>query len=241
MSCSQTPCAECHAGCCRAFAVPITGADILRLERAGHDFWEFVCRWQDDEGQISRNYAPQIHFADEPQTPFVLCLLQNESKSYPGTGKCRFLGESQELAASGRPISACTVYNERPAACRAFPFRFDEARETVQLQPTYDPPAARRHDAYKLCPRPWSASDVDGLDAAQSLAVAEYEMTFFKKVVALWNRAPGPWDALPKFLRLVYQSRVNVEQPAEEPVILRFPGRENAEANQAADKQDRAA
>jgi hypothetical protein len=58
-------CESCHAGCCRAFAVPITGADILRIEgRLGLDFREFACRWSGPDGAISRNAAPQFVFDD---------------------------------------------------------------------------------------------------------------------------------------------------------------------------------
>ena len=30
----MSQCLDCHAGCCRSFAVPITGADVLRIERS---------------------------------------------------------------------------------------------------------------------------------------------------------------------------------------------------------------
>ena len=210
MSCSETPCADCHAGCCRAFAVPITGADVIRIERSGFEFWEFACRWADPNGEIARNYAPQIRFADEPETPFVLCLLQQESQTYPGTGRCRFLDESM-----GKDVGpACTVYGARPAACRAFPTKFDTSRELVELHPVFDPPAAAQNEAYKLCPRPWTPSDIDGIKAAQTLAAAQYESEFFRKVVHLWNRTPGEWTAFPNFLRIVYSSRVRVESPS---------------------------
>ena len=87
-------CESCHAGCCRAFAVPVTGDDILRIERdIGLEFWDFVCRWADKDGQIARNHAPHFHFSDEPQTPFVICLAQEQSLFLGETAKCRFLVE----------------------------------------------------------------------------------------------------------------------------------------------------
>ncbi len=84
----------CHAGCCRSFAVPVTGADILRIQREQQlSFWDFVCRWEDPESKIARNYAPHFHFADEPDTPFVVCLTHTASQSFPETSKCGFLVE----------------------------------------------------------------------------------------------------------------------------------------------------
>ena len=61
----MAPCQSCHAGCCRSFAVPITGADIVTIERRfGHSFWDFVCRWVDPEGKIARGRVPHFYFAD---------------------------------------------------------------------------------------------------------------------------------------------------------------------------------
>src|SRR5688572_7889481 len=92
----MSQCQTCHAGCCRSFAVPITGADVLRIERqVGLNFWEFACRWADPEGKIARRYAPHFHFEDEPRTPFVLCLRHEASAFHKSTTKCRFLVESQ--------------------------------------------------------------------------------------------------------------------------------------------------
>lgn len=203
----------------------MTGADVIRIERAGHSFWEFACRWEDPEGKIAGRYAPQIRFADEPETPFVLCLLQKPSDTYPGTGRCGFLREATTDAEGNPQVPGCSIYESRPAACRAFPMKFDPSREVVELHAVYDPPRAASNAAYKLCPRPWSPSDIDGVDAAQVLASAEYEASFFAKVVQLWNRTPGEWTAFPDFIRLVYASRVRVEavpEPESEvgPVLL---------------------
>ena len=211
-----SPCETCHAGCCRSFAVPITGADILRIERALRiDFWQFVCRWADPDGRIARNDAPQFHFADEPQIPFVVCLMHAQSHFLDGTTKCRFLTECEPDPLNPLGAAHCGIYDSRPAACRAFPMKLDSTGELAIL---YDvPPRGRagRHPAYDLCPRPWDPADVDPLSAVQDLVLARHEMSFFRRLAEIWNRRPQSWLVFPDFLRLVYANRVVRERAGE--------------------------
>jgi Fe-S-cluster containining protein len=224
-------CQSCHAGCCRAYAVPITGADVLRLERAtGLNFWDFACRWEDREGIISGDYAPQLFFDDEPLTPFVLCLLHQPSLLAPTTSKCRFLGESSPDSESPLGRARCLVYDNRPSACRVFPLQLHTSSPVAILSrvPAHGRPADG-HEIYRLCSREWRPSDVDPIGAPQDLAVAEYETSFFKQVAAIWNQSPGSWLKFPEFLRLVYENRVCgpaelvEEEEAAAPVTLPFP------------------
>ena len=218
----STPCDGCHAGCCRSFAIPISGADAIRLERAGHEFWDFACRWEDREGRIANGYAPHVFFADEPQTPFVFGLRHEESRVFRGTPRCLFLRETPP--APGRPLGTgqCGVYGDRPAACRVFPKKLSPGGDLVQLQPV--PDRGRQDDSpvFDLCPRPWTAADVDPVEAPGEIVSAEFEMRFFAQLVRLWNRTPQEWAAFPQFLRAVYGNRVR-EPAIEEPVILPFP------------------
>jgi Fe-S-cluster containining protein len=225
-------CRSCHAGCCRAYAVPITGADVLRLERStGLGFWDFACRWEDHHGVISGSYAPQLYFEDEILTPFVLCLLHANSANAPGTAKCRFLEELPPDAASPLGNARCQVYESRPSACRVFPLKMQTVSPLTILSDV--PPHGRPddgHEIYRLCPRAWQPGDVDPIQAPQDLAVAEYETSFFKQVAALWNERPGSWLKFPEFLHTVYERRVIKlpEESAEEaeshdPVTLPFP------------------
>lgn len=222
----MNPCEACHAGCCRSFAVPVTGADILRIERdLGLGFWDFVCRWEDPSGQIARNYAPHFRFADEPETPFVICLRHAVSESFPETTKCRFLVESPPSDESPLGTARCGIYASRPSACRAFPAKLNE---TDELAVIYDVPpsgrAANQHPAYSLCPREWEPSDFDSLELLPALVVAKFEMQFFHQLALLWNRQPRSWGLFPDFLTLVYSNRVVREaSPAEEPDVIRFP------------------
>ncbi|MEX1230627.1 MAG: YkgJ family cysteine cluster protein [Planctomycetaceae bacterium] len=202
-------CDGCHSGCCRAFAVPITGADIIRLESALNlSFWDFGCRWADADGHIARQHAPHFHFADEPETPFVICLRHEESQLFPGVTGCGFLQESPADKDHPLGMAHCGVYDHRPMSCRAFPVRMNETSELAVL---YDIPTsgrADRHPQYTLCPRPWKTSDVDPIEQVQDLVVCEFEMSFFRKLAAIWNRVPQEWEAFPQFIQNVYSRRV---------------------------------
>jgi Fe-S-cluster containining protein len=206
----MSPCAGCHAGCCRAFAVPVTGADILRIERElGWSFWDFVCRWEDRDGAIAGEMAPQFYFDDEPETPFAICLLQNASRNFPATSKCRFLMEEPPTKEHPLGTAQCGIYGVRPGTCRAFPTRFHPSGLLVSLHevPERGRPA-EQGEAYRLCPRPWEPAEVDPISAPQDLVVLRYEMQFFAHVAEVWNQSPGLWADFPEFLRLVYANRV---------------------------------
>src|SRR5690349_20889324 len=107
-------CESCHAGCCRSFAVPVTGADILRIERElGLNFWDFACRWADPNNRIAKSLAPHFHFADEPATPFTVCLRHEVSAIFAGATKCRFLMKCPPDAEHPLGLARCSIYNSR--------------------------------------------------------------------------------------------------------------------------------
>jgi Fe-S-cluster containining protein len=228
-------CDGCHAGCCRAFAIPIHGADILLMEREQNlNFWDFVCRWADPESQIAGRYAPHFHFADEPRTPFVITLLQNESKTFPGTHKCRFLRETPPTVEKPKGTAMCGVYGSRPSACRCFPTKLDSKTDLPIVTLVPESPRAKENAAYSLCHREWEPEDLDSIDAVKNLSVAEREMKFFHQLAYVWNRAPAEWEVFPEFLRVVYskrltkqsvQTQVALVQPDQQdaPVILKMP------------------
>lgn len=214
----MTPCNTCHAGCCRSFAVPVTGADIIRIEtELGLSFWDFVCRWADGNGNIARNTAPHFHFSDEPETPFVICLKHVDSRHLSGTTKCRFLEESPPDAEHPLGLARCGIYEHRPATCRAFPMKLDESGQLAILYPLPERGRSGETPAYELCPRPWEPDDVNPILAVQELTVARHEMLFFRELAVTWNRKPRPWNIFPQFLRLVYRARVVRETPIGQP------------------------
>ena len=227
----MSQCSTCHAGCCRTYVVPLTGADIMQI--ASHtklSFWDFVVRWADPQGKIALKYAPHFRFRDDPQMPYVIALMQEESAQFPGTARCRFLVEGSQSSEHPLGISHCGIYAARPSACRVFPTKFDRGGELAVLCEVPAQGKAGNHPAYRLCPRPWSPADLDPIRQVQDLVVAEYEMRFFFKLAAAWNERPGDWRAFPDFVESVYANRVLAkerEEPAAteapEPEILRFP------------------
>jgi Fe-S-cluster containining protein len=201
---TSSPCTSCHAGCCRAYAVPLTGRDIFRIvTELKIPFWKFVCRRSDPSGAISRGIAPYFRFDDDPRTPYVICLLQNESRLFPGTRKCGFLTESGPSAKAPRGIGRCTIYAHRPVACRVFPSGLDELGE-LAVHEVPEPSGEFQHEAYELCPRPWSVADLDRDAALQTLRECAAEMELFHAVANRWNDSPGPWPLFPDFLELIY-------------------------------------
>jgi len=219
-------CQGCHAGCCRSFAIPMTGADIIRLERdTGRTFWDFGCRWADPEGTIAANYAPHFFFHDEPQTPFVICLKHEDSSLFRGSTRCKFLKESPPDAEHPLGRGECSIYHSRPAACRVFPTKFDVQNELPILHSVPEYGRDQKLPQFKLCPRQWTPADVDPIDATNDLVVARYEARFFSQLARLWNQKVGKWEVFPEFLRDVYARRVQdipEEQYAEEPHILKL-------------------
>jgi len=232
----MSPCSDCHAGCCRSFAIPVTGADVLRIQRdLGLSFWDFAVRWADPYGQIARNHAPHIYFEDEPETPFVICLKHEDSQFAAGTSKCQFLMEGAPDADHPVGVARCGIYHSRPVACRVFPTKLNDSGQLAVL---YDVPERGRSGddaAYTLCPRQWERSDVDSLQAVQDLVVAQHEMNFFHQLVALWNRNPGNWQVFPEFLTMVYSNRV-VEESLESAhqSTIKMLNPENAQQTRAA-------
>jgi Fe-S-cluster containining protein len=205
----MSQCSTCHAGCCRSFAIPVTGADILTLmTQRGLSFWDFVCRWADPSGAIAQRFAPHFRFPDDPNTPYVICLSHTYSQNFPGTTMCRFLDEGEKTSEYPLGIAKCSVYLDRPMTCRAYPTQLNEAGDQAEFYPVPEYGRGNRTPAYKLCPGPWSTEDFDPIQQLQSLVVARYEMKFFHLLARSWNEQPGAWEVFPEFLQLVYSARI---------------------------------
>jgi len=227
-------CDTCHAGCCRAYVVPLTGADILQImSNRKLSFWDFACRWADPGGAIAQKFAPHFYFRDDPQTPYVIALIQEYSSQFPGTTRCKFLVEGAPSPEAPLGVSHCGAYGERPSACRIFPTKLDQAEELAVLCDVPAEGKAGSHPAYRLCSRKWEPADLDPIGQVQNLVIARYEMNFFFKLAQGWNCVPGDWKSFPDFLQLVYSKRVLAKErqdPEEEAVpdvepatINRFP------------------
>lgn len=213
-------CESCHAGCCRSFAVPLTGADIITIERRLKlSFWNFVCRWADPDGTIARDFVPHFFFPDSPATPFVICLSHTASVFLDGTTKCRFLIECPPDRENPLGQARCGIYPVRPSACRVFPTKFNASGDLTILCNVPTTSRASSHPAYGLCPREWETSDVDPVQTVQDLVVAKYEIAFFAEIARVWNQSPRPWKRFPDFLHLVYSNRVQREADIEADLV----------------------
>jgi Fe-S-cluster containining protein len=219
----MSPCEGCHAGCCRTYAVPVTGADLLRIQSEQQlSFWEIACRWEDLDGLIARDLFPHFFFADEPETPFTLCLRQEESALFRGSNKCAFLKESPPDAAHPLGTARCGIHPSRPGACRVFPTKLDSSNSLVVL---YDLPERGRPkeegEQYRLCSRPWTNADINPISAWQDLQVLRGELEYFRQVATSWNRRIADWRTFPEFLEVAYAARVmhEAELPAVQPTV----------------------
>jgi Fe-S-cluster containining protein len=221
-------CDSCHAGCCRTFAVPVTGADIIAIQKKlGLRFEEFIRRTPDPEGRISNGAVPHFSFDDSPKIPYVICLSHVPSLFHARSTKCRFLVECPPDDEFPLGRARCGIYGVRPSACRVFPTKFNATNDLAIVCEIPEQFRQNANPAYTLCPRPWETEDVDPIQSVQDLAVLKYELAFFRQVAELWNRSPASWAAFPQFLEMVYSKRVGREEPAETgedegPVTLPF-------------------
>lgn len=210
---SMSPCQDCHSGCCRAFAIPVTGADLIRIEgEMGHGFFEVACRWEDRDNAISCGVVPHFHFADEPETPFAICLKHEASSIFRRTTRCHFLVESPPDGRHPLGTAHCGAYASRPLVCRVYPTKLAEGGMHAELHEV--PPHGRPnepHPIYSLCQRPWTISDIDAITAVQDLVLMQFELRFFQQVAAVWNRYVSEFEVFPDFLKEVYRSRVVYE------------------------------
>jgi len=222
------PCEGCHSGCCRSFAVPISGADILRIEREQNlQFWDFACRWADEEGLIAKNFAPHFFFEDEPETPFAICLKYENSVTFPQQTKCLFLEETATSKEHPLGQARCKIYESRPSACRSFPGKLNATLDILLIPEIPQYGREEEHPAYRLCSEPWNPSQLDPVQAMQDSVVAKYEMKFFAQIADVWNRAPGSFSIFPEFLDHIYKNRVQLDEPVERaedyPSTIKFP------------------
>ncbi|MFQ5734410.1 MAG: YkgJ family cysteine cluster protein [Planctomycetaceae bacterium] len=204
----RTPCSDCRAGCCRSFVVPLTGPDVIRIQRDyGLSFWDFVARWDDPTGEVSRGVTPHFRFEDLPQNRFVIGLLHKTSEAFPTATRCRFLSESVDGEAGGCASAKCSIYAGRPLTCRIVPARLDADGEVGGREvPEFGRPES--HEAYRLCPRVWDRDDFDPQQIRRELSQITDEMQQLHLVAECWNRKLRPWTSLPTFLQLLYAADV---------------------------------
>ena len=136
---SSQPTPECARKCCRG-AIRLTPYDVLRLKK----------RLAMRSGDFLREYA---QICVDKQSPVPSLFLRPNS----ATGVCQFLGEQ-----------GCTVYSDRPWACRLYPLGFAVRK---------DPASGQGEQRYFLLPQPEGCSTVEtpGQTARQWLDTQEIE------------------------------------------------------------------
>lgn len=152
--CQPTP--ECARKCCRG-AILLTPYDVLRLKK----------RLGMRSGDFLREYA---QICVDKQIPVPSLFLRPNDLHSNDQGVCRFLGEE-----------GCSVYSDRPWACRLYPLGFAVRK---------DPASGQGEQRYFLLPQQegCSSAETPGQTARQWLDTQETEAyerwgTQFKELV----------------------------------------------------------
>ncbi len=216
-------CKACAGGCCRAFNIPISGYDILKVMRTIDIDPYFFCGVKEVTGENLEKALgkdPLFLFTDSGEPRYYEIFLKRISSRYfKNTHKCIFLQEwdakeydSQELEGI---IGRCGIYDCRPLACRNYPAKIDKNKQLFMYDPYYehtDPENEcwKQRNPYGLCPRPIKKEDFRGgvNEYIKNLVHADYEFNFFMKVAGKWNQNPDISDKFVDFLAGEYQDRL---------------------------------
>lgn len=95
-------CTGC-GNCCKDPLLPLTDADILRIQARTGDSAADIVRWVDRQG---------IDMDDEPEAFAMLRQGKRVMVLRHENGGCRYLGDDNR----------CTIYSSRPLGCRVYPF-----------------------------------------------------------------------------------------------------------------------
>ena len=215
-------CKNCAGGCCRAFNIPITGFDILRIMKTIDIDPFFYCGIEEVIGENlekSLGTVPLFLFTDNGEPGYYEIFMKRiMSKCYEGTPKCIFLQEwdakkynSVELEGI---IGRCGIYDCRPLACRIYPSKIGKDGKLFMDNPYFEhtnPENKRWQDLpYGLCPRPIEKEDFSaGVDEyIKNLAHGDYELNFFVELSKKWNKNPDISDKFIDFLKEEYNDRL---------------------------------
>lgn len=212
-------CESCGSGCCRKYAIALTGYDILNISKTlSIDPSSFI-QLSPVEGveniEYQSKYTALFKFTDENSDIFYrFNLKMNESQLVPGTLKCQFLMEwhNDTLNPSVEGIVAkCGIYSCRPFVCTAYPATFDVTEKRGIVKNIKN--ESSEHPIYNLCPRKITDKDLSGSSdhIMQALIMRKYELEYFKNLAEYWNQNPGSTENFLNFIRKVYDSRVLVK------------------------------
>ncbi len=215
-------CKTCAGGCCRAFRVPITGFDTLRIMRTIDVDPYFFCGVEEVTGEKLQNWQdkdPIFIFTDSGEPKYYEIYLKSvESKYFEFHGKCIFLQEWDASELNSTDIEGvfgrCGIYDCRPIACRNYPAKLGEDGKPYMHDPYYEHtnPDNKRWQAlpYGLCPRPVEKDDFEqGINEyIKNLLHFKYEMEFFTELSKKWNQNPDVSDKFIEFLEKEYCDRL---------------------------------
>lgn len=208
-------CKTCHAGCCRNFAIGLTGYDLLKISKFLDldypSFAQIIPVKEKEEIERQSNFSALFLFSDkELRTYYRFCLLMDESRLAEGTLKCMFL---EEEGLKDKIIAKCSIYECRPLVCATFPSKFDPTEKQGIVFNVEPDNLLSSHDVYNLCPRKITRDDIENShdEIMKNLILRKYEVDFFKNLADYWNRNPGTTVEFFRFLEKVYDNRVVVQ------------------------------
>lgn len=165
-------CTAC-GNCCRDLRVPLTSADLQRLMRQSGETASQIVAWLEPEA---------VDMTGEPGSFVLLTQRRALMTLAHRDGACRFLGADQR----------CSVYAERPASCRLFPFApsFGPRGGLRRLRLLSGTACERAHDG---------RNDPHALRVADERRWAEHRAYLLQ--VSSWNRAQRHRERLGHQLR----------------------------------------
>ncbi|MDJ0625902.1 MAG: hypothetical protein QNJ31_06005 [Candidatus Caenarcaniphilales bacterium] len=189
---SSNICDSCHAGCCRAYRLIITVYDFIDLVNAIglNEAVKGVC-FEPIPFNLNYTSNKNIMFPfifdnqDKKGKMFSLALKRVESKLFPGTVKCFFLGEEERAEVNpelpnhkyhpgSRVLGRCSVYMDRPTMCRTYPIAHNPNSKISVLKKRENLPQSNEKEAYQICPK-------------QTLELEDFDLTDSKSVTKKYN------------------------------------------------------
>lgn len=214
-------CETCHAGCCRNFAIGLTGYDILNIHTTlkvdYSSFIQIIPVQNEEDIKYQAKYAALFRFSDcETGIYYRFSMRMSKSPIITDTIKCIFLMEwlNEPLNPSNDKInSKCGIYNCRPLICSTFPSKFDMTGKQGIIFNVNSSNLNQGNPIYNQCPRKITEQDIaDSKDQImKNLIMRKYEGDYFQNLSDYWNQKPGTIKEFFAFIKNVYQNRIVIE------------------------------
>ena len=211
-------CGECTCGCCRKFAIPITGYDILKISKNLkiniNSFIE-IDPVPEERIEDESSIVGLFKFAESASDGFYkFCMKKVESSLVPGVFKCIFLQEwynNPDNPSVENIVARCGIYGNRPTICAAFPATVDKSGYFAVI--VSKKITEEDNILYKLCPREIVREDFpqNSESILRTVLMNKYEQDFFKTIAVIWNENPKPLNLFIPFLENWYAERVLID------------------------------